>query len=245
MIWKFLTGTDQPTRSQIDRQIKKLVHPHGESANRMAAVDQLLEWNTPESIAAILKRFTIVASPATLDLEEKQHVCNLLIGVGRDIVDPLKTFLLREVQVYWPATALQGVLGEEEFKETMAEILLHLQNSYVRVSDQKRDLIRQVHGLDHPRLFEIAENFLTDASDDVRIAAAEYLFSVPNDQRRSAILEAIFAEEQSARFWLRFAELAAQKNWKVPSNHREQMQKQLPPDFYMTSHGELKQRPKK
>ncbi|HEY2931404.1 MAG TPA: hypothetical protein VGK99_06615 [Acidobacteriota bacterium] len=245
MIWKLFTGTDQPTRSQIDRQVKKLVHPHGESANRMAAVEQLLEWNTRESIAAILKRFTVVASPATLDLEEKQHVCNLLIGLGREIVDPVKAFLLSEVQVYWPAKALQGVLSADEFKETMAEILLHLQNSYVRVSDQKRDLIRQVHGLEHPRLFEIGENFLTDASDDVRIAALEYLFSVPNDHRRSAILNAIFADEQSARFWLRFADLAAQKNWKVPSEHRDKMQKQLPPEFYMTSHGELKQRPKR
>lgn len=245
MIWKFLTGTNQPSASQIKRQVKKLVHPHGESVNRMSAVQQLLDWNTPESIAAILKRFTIVASPVPLDLEEKQQVCDLLVGVGQDAVEPIKKFLRSEVQGYWPARALQAILPEEEYKRTMADILSELQNSYVRVPDQKRDLLRQAQGLEHEKLFQTAEGFLTDPSDDVRIAALEYLFSVPNDLRRSTILESIFAEEQSSRFWLRFCELVSQKGWKIPTPFRDAMQKQLLAEFYMTSHGELKQRPKR
>ncbi|MBI4455343.1 MAG: hypothetical protein HY644_05520 [Acidobacteria bacterium] len=245
MIWRFLSGATGPSRGQIERQIKKVVHPHGESATRMGAIQQLLEWNTPESVTAILKRFTIVASPATLDLEEKQQVCDMLIGLGRKIVDPVTQFLRSEVQVYWPGRALQAVLPDEEFKDSMAQILADLQGSYVRVADQKRDLLRQIVGLAQTRLFEIAERFLLDPSDDVRIAALEYLFSVPNEPRRSAILDAIFLEEQSARFWLRFAELASQKGWKIPTSHRDTLQKHLPMDFYMTSHGELKPRPKK
>ena len=244
MIWKFLTGT-QPSKRQIERQIKKLVHPHGESVNRMGAVQQLLEWRTPESIAAILKRFTIVASPVPLDQEEKQEVCDLLIGLGREIVAPIQRFLREEVQVYWPARALQQVLPEEEYRQGMANILADLQASYVRVADQKRDLLRQVQGLQYEKLFEVAERYLEDPSDDVRIAALEYLFSVPNEPRRSAILNAILPQEQSARFWLRFSELAAEKNWKIPTPYRDTMQKQLPADFYMTSHGELKQRPRR
>src|SRR5688500_15524841 len=105
MIWKFLTGDSRPSQGQIDRQKKKVVHPHGESATRMGAVQQLAEWNTPESIAAMLKRFTIVASPATLDLEEKQQVCEMLISMGPDVVEPLMRFLRTELQVYWPARA--------------------------------------------------------------------------------------------------------------------------------------------
>ncbi|MBI2821425.1 MAG: hypothetical protein HYX74_04320 [Acidobacteria bacterium] len=240
-----MTGTGQPTPGQIDRQVKKLVHPHGESANRMNAVFQLADWRTPQSIAAILKRFTIVASPVTLDMEEKQQVCNILIEMGKEIVHPVTRFLRNEVQVYWPAQALQAVLPEEEFKQTLAEILAELHQSYVRVPDQKRDLLRQVRGLQHAKLFETAEAFLADPSDDVRIAALEYLFSVPNEARRSPILDAVFTEEQSARFWLRFAELAAESGWKIPSPYRDTLQKRLPPDFYMTSHGELKQRPRR
>ncbi|MBI3940436.1 MAG: hypothetical protein HY315_06345 [Acidobacteria bacterium] len=245
MIWKFLTGTDKPSAGQIQRQVKKVVHPHGESVTRMGAVQQLADWNTPESIAALLKRFTIVASPVTLDLEEKQQVCDMLIDMGPAIVAPVARFLRSEVQVYWPARALQGVLPEEEFKQMMSDILAHLQKSYVRVPDQKRDLLRQVQGLELPKLFEVAEAYLADPSDEVRIAALEYIFSVPNEARRSAILDAVFAQEQSARFWLRFSELAAQRNWKIPTSHRGDLQKYLPPDFYMTSHGELKQRPRR
>ena len=245
MIWRFLTGTDRPSAGQVERQVKKLVHPHGESANRMGAVQQLAEWNTPESIAAILKRFTIVASPATLDLEEKQQVCDLLVEIGQDAVGPLKQFLRSEVQVYWPARALQAILPEDEYKQTLADILSELQNSYVRVPDQKRDLLRQAQGLENEKLFQVAEKFLTDPTDDVRIAALEYLFSVLNEPRRSAILDAIFADEQSPRFWLRFAELAAAKNWRMPAAYRDTLQQHLPAEFYMTSHGELKQRPKR
>ena len=98
MIWKFLGG-DQPSRGQIDRQVKKVVHPHGESATRMGAIQQLMEWGTAESIAGILKRFTIVATPATLDLEEKQQVCDLLIEMGQPVVAPIQRFLRDEVQV--------------------------------------------------------------------------------------------------------------------------------------------------
>ena len=245
MIWKFLTGSGEPTSGQIERQIKKVTHPHGESVTRMGAVQQLAEWSTPQSIAAVLKRFGIVASPATLDLEEKQQVCDLLIELGLPIVEPVKRFLLEGVHVYWPARALQGVLPEEEFKQTMTEILAKLQRSYVRVSDQKRDLLRQVQGLEHGGLFEVVRGFLLDPSDDVRIAALEYLFSVSNAPHRSVILNAVFNEEQSQRFWLRFAELASEQDWKIPPSHRDALQPHLPPDFYMTSHGELKQRPRK
>lgn len=244
MMWKFLGG-DQPSRGQIERQVKKVVHPHGESVTRMGAIQQLMDWGTPESIGGILKRFTIVASPATLDLEEKQQVCDMLIEMGQPVVGPIQRFLRDEVHVYWPARVLQGVLEEEAFKEAMADILMELQTSYVRVSDQKRDMLRQVSGLVHEKLFKAAEGFLEDPNDDVRIAALEYLFSVPNEPRRSVILDAILQHEQSARFWLRFCELAAEKSWKVPTQYREILQKQLPPDFSMSSHGELKQRPRR
>ena len=81
---------------QIAKARKRVKEPHGDAAVRINAARKLWEIGTPESILALLDRFTITSSPLVQDGEEKEDVLAWIVELGPLAVPPLKTFLKRE-----------------------------------------------------------------------------------------------------------------------------------------------------
>ena len=71
-----------PSEKQIRRAMKQVTQIHGEAATRVAAMERLALWKTPEAAAALLRRFTIKTPQASMDLEEKQYAVNLFADMG-------------------------------------------------------------------------------------------------------------------------------------------------------------------
>src|SRR5215510_12139457 len=113
MVFDFFK-TDKPSQKQIDKLVKRLTEPSGEDGPRIEAAERLSEWGTPESLYALLKRFTISSNVITQDIEEKRMVVRMLVEKGRDAVDPIFRFLSTHHQVEWPVQALSEILPREE-----------------------------------------------------------------------------------------------------------------------------------
>src|SRR5512135_3191967 len=116
---QIFTSSPEPSEKQIARAIKQVIQIHGEAATRVAAMERLASWRTPEAAAALLRRFTVQTPQASMDLEEKQYAVKLLAQMGTVAIDPILAYVKVEPDVTFPVKALKQILPPEEFHKSL------------------------------------------------------------------------------------------------------------------------------
>ena len=240
-IRKLFSDSDGPTERQISRALKAVIQTHGDAANRVAAMERLASWKTPESAAALLRRFTIQVPQETMDLEEKQYTVQLLTGMGSAAVEPIRNFLRTEAEVTWPVRALREILPKEEFIIALKETLEILDKSYARWPEAKVAMIEHLPDEALPHVRETLLGFLQDEDDDVCIAASYYLARSEDEEIRERLLETLLNAEARPRVRGRIFELFCEKEWPV-KGYRKRVEEVLQEPFYLTGKGIVKRR---
>jgi HEAT repeat protein len=240
-MFNFLRRSSEPSSKQIARLVKKLTEPGGEEGPRVEAAEKLNDWGTPEALYALLKRFTISSKVITQDIEEKRMVVRLLVGKGREAVDPILRFLRHHHQVEWPVQALSQILPREELVPKLVEILEKVAaSSDFTPPEHKADLIRAMRGHVTPEIAKVLQQFLSDDDDDVRIAAVEAIAEV-GEEVREPLLEAFLATDDRPRIRIKIAEIFADQDWPV-KGYRPKMEETLPGGFHITAKGLIRRR---
>ena len=232
---------DQPSQKQIDKLVKRLTEPGGEDGPRIEAAERLSEWNTPDSLYALLKRFTISSKVMTQDIEEKRMVVDMLAEKGRSAVDPIVRFLSSHHNVEWPVQALSRILPREELVPRLVEILGKVAAaSQFTPPEHKSDLIRAMRGHVTPEIAAVLRNFLADDDDDVRIAAIEAIAEAGEDGREQ-LLETLIATNDRPRIRIKIAEVFADRDWPV-KGYRPKVEENLPEGFHITAKGVIRRK---
>ncbi|HSR68588.1 MAG TPA: hypothetical protein VLU25_11675 [Acidobacteriota bacterium] len=225
---------------QIERLRKKAREPHGEAANRINAVQRLLEMGTPDSCLGALDRFKVNISPTTQDEQEKQQLVGWIEQMGREMVDPLMRFLRSERQVYWPLEGLRRILPAEEYRDKLVEWLHYQWENPPSSSDPIAQVLRAVNDVERsPELDEAVALYLEDDDDDVLLAAMDYFFSGDDQSRREKILEAYLECEDRPRVRAWVLERLAETGWTV-KGYRPAVEETLPGEYTLTREGVLK-----
>lgn len=231
----------QPSTKQIDKLVKRLIEPGGEEGPRIEAAEKLNEWGTPESLYALLKRFTISSKAITQDIEEKRMVVRMLVEKGRESVSPILRFLGSHNQVEWPVQALSQILPREELIPKLVEILEKVAaSSAFTPPEHKADLIRAMRGHVTPEIASVLRQFLSDDDDDVRIAAIEAISEV-GEEVREPLLEALIEADGRPRIRIKIAEVFADHDWPV-KGYRPKIEETLPEGFHLTAKGVIRRR---
>jgi HEAT repeat protein len=236
-MFDFLFGRGStPSPKQIDKLVKRLTEPGGENTPRIEAAEKLAEWGTPESLYALLKRFTMSSNVITQDIEEKRMVVRMLAEKGRDAVAPILRFLGAHHNVEWPVQALSEILPREELVPKLVEILEKVAAaSEFTPPEHKADLIRAMRGHVTPEIAAVLRQFLTDDDDDVRIAAIEANAEI-GDAVREPLLEAFLEADDRPRIRIKIAEVFADRDWPV-KGYRPKIEETLPEGFHLTAKG--------
>src|SRR5215467_3410451 len=240
-MFDFFRRGSTPSAKQIDRLVKRLTEPGGENGPRIEAAERLAEWGTPESLYALLKRFTISSNVITQDIEEKRMVVRMLVEKGRDAIDPILRFLGTHHNVEWPVQALSEILPKEELVPKLVEILEKVAAaSAFTPPEHKADLIRAMRGHVTPEIASVLRQFLSDDDDDVRIAAVDAIAEVGEDMRE-ALLESFLEADDRPRIRIKIAEIFADHEWPV-KGYRPRVEQALPSGFHVTAKGLIRRR---
>ena len=235
-MFDFLKRGSTPSSRQIDKVVKRLTEPGGENGPRIEAAEKLSEWGTPESLYALLKRFTMSSNVITQDIEEKRMVVQMLVEKGRDAVDPIFRFLSSHHNVEWPVQALSEILPRDELVPKLVQILEKVAAaSEFTPPEHKSDLIRAMRGHVTPEIATVLRQFLSDDDDDVRIAAIEAISEVGEEVRES-LLEAFLKADDRPRIRIKIAEVFADHEWAV-KGYRPKIESTLPEGFHLTAKG--------
>jgi hypothetical protein len=238
---KLFSSDSEPSKRQIQRALKQAIQMHGEAATRVAAIERLASWRTPESVAALLRRFTVQTPQASMDLEEKQYAVRLLVDAGKVAVQPIISFLQAEPDVTFPVRALREILPSEEFHKCLMEILASLSTGYTRWPEAKAVFIAHLSDEAFAQVSESVLHSLDDEDDDVCIAAIDYLARNGDETIREKLLQVFLEAEARPRVRGRILDHFCEKEWPV-KGYRKKMEEAIALPFYLTSKGTIKRK---
>jgi len=230
----------RPTpEKQIQKLRKKVKEPHGDPSTRINAARKLLDMGTEPALFALLDRFTISASPSRQDEEEKEEVLRWIVGLGESAVAPIVRFLMRERQIYWPFRALQSILSQDELAKVGEDLLRYHWENPPASSDPTAQLVRLMEGLHTSSLQQTIENYLEHEDDDVRLAALDYFFKLPEDEAREPVLKCYLDSEDRPRIRAQILDRLIDLNWSV-RGCRPKIEETLPEGYFLTRDGTVK-----
>ena len=238
---QIFTSSAEPSEKQIARAIKQVIQQHGEAATRVAAMERLADWRTPEAAAALLRRFTVQVPQASMDHEEKQYATQLLVRMGQVAVEPILRYLRTEPEVTWPVRALRELLPAEEYTAALVSTLGSLSSGYTRWPEAKKVLIEHLPDESFAQVREATMRFLEDEDDDVCIAAADYLARNGDEEVREHLLRTFLSAEARPRVRGRILDHFCDREWPV-KGYRKKVEEALQMPFYLTAKGTVKRR---
>jgi hypothetical protein len=238
---KLFSTESGPSERQIQRALKQTIQTHGEAATRVAAMERLASWRTPEAATALLRRFTIQTPQASMDLEEKQYAVKLLVRMGNVAADPILGFVKVEPDVTFPIRALKQILPPEEFVKKLVGVLVELSTGYTRWPEAKAVMIGSLPDDAFPQVADIATRFLEDEDDDVCIAAIDYLARNGEEAIRERLLETFLEAEARPRVRGRILDHFCEREWPV-KGYRKKMEEAISLPFYLTAKGTVKRK---
>jgi HEAT repeat protein len=238
---KLFSAQPDPSERQIQRALKQVIQMHGEAATRVAAMERLASWRTPEAATALLRRFTVQTPQASMDLEEKQYAVRLLVEMGKAAVQPILNYLNAEPDVTYPVRALREILSPDEFHKSLMDILASLSTGYTRWPEAKAVLIAHLSDEAFPQVAETVVRSLEDEDDDVCIAAIDYLARNDDETIREKLIQVFLEGESRPRVRGRILDHFCEKEWPV-KGYRKKMEEAIALPFYLTSKGTVKRK---
>jgi HEAT repeat protein len=238
---KFFSSEPGPSERQIQRGLKQVTQIHGEATTRVAAMERLSSWRTPEAAAALLRRFTVQTPQASMDLEEKQYAVKLLAEMGSVAVEPILNFLVTEPDVTFPVRALRDILTADQFHKALTDTLDKLSTGYTRWPEAKAVLIGHLSDEAFPQVVNTVLRFLEDEDDDVCIAAIDYLSRNGDEAVREKLLETFLKSDARPRVRGRILDHFCEREWPV-KGYRKKMEEAIALPFYLTSKGTVKRK---
>lgn len=195
----------------------------------------------PDSLYAALLRFTIQVPSLTIDQNEKEDLCGMLVQVGHPMVEPIRKFLRLQTDIRWPCEILRQVVDGQEYLSHLLSTLVELKDKHIRDEEHKARLIQM---LPKPGVAEsraVVTQFLENDNDEVVIAAIEFLTDGGGDELREHLVRLLLEAGGRPRVQAWVCEVFEERSWSVRP-HTAEVEPILPATFYLTSKGVVKRR---
>jgi len=196
-----------------------------------------------DAAAALLHRFKFVIDPTITDAEEKQVAFEGIQGVGKGILEPLRTFAAKAESLAWPIKILKSAHGDDE-EAIVGELLDWLakwDTEYAKFVDPKVQILVELEEHKDPRILEAIKDFLLDVNETSRFHAVGGALA-QGDEAAIPLLVDMFIDEESLRIRNRVCEGFIKNGWAVPEDKRADMRKFLPSEYSIDGEGKIRRK---
>lgn len=216
MGWLDIFSKKGPSEDAIAKQVRKAKEAYAQPDYRRMAMDQLLKWDTPESLRGILERFTAVIQSPHWDEDEKNWLVGELVARGDKMLPILRSFVLDKNEVnHALQTYRQIVKDDKKYGELLIEALKKRPPSDHRTVQGKQEILAAMMELNTRDFDEVIIPHLDDHSDDVQCIAIEALANSDKPKAREEIIGLLSNDAHSARVLRAAAALAAAQKFPV------------------------------
>lgn len=251
----FLFDKDVKEQRRLQKMEKTLTHMFVQPSERSYMISQLREMGDEDAVKILLTRFRENAHNTTVDLEEKEYVYEVLVELGRlpeidmpkmvrqYITDPTVDVRGKQFSINWPLKVLTDLMDRQEFVDFMTTLLSDLDTEYTRDPEKKQELILRARELEDEALTRQVARFLDDQNETVRFHAVETLLVHGFDEVIEGPLRRRLLEEDSLRITNLLVEaFSARKQWVIPEDEREEVERILPAGYAVHADGYIYKR---
>ena len=225
MALKDLFSRSGRAKSRLDKWTKTATSPYTQSAERYAAMENLLKDGSDEALLGIFKRFTIVSTKSIEDEEEKSWAYRQLSGLSAKVLPAAKQFCLDSENVAWALRILEDVADEEQEWDMLDALLEQHPPGYERDPAKKQQMLTHLAEIDDPKVAELLAGYLEDHDETIRFFCVEQLIDIADESTKGALIGRLTnAEEDSLRLRTRILDGFAELGWEV-GDHAEAIAK--------------------
>lgn len=196
---------------QIGRWARTVANPKAAGEDRWAAMLDLAKEGSPESIMALLMRYTYTAEVGTrsrvTDEQEKNLVHDLVTELGELALGPVKEFLLSELgppgqpkqSISFGLRILDAIAPSSDAAwAVLLEVIEANEPGYERDPNRKIELLTFLGEWERrPEITEAILPYLEDADDGVRFHTAEALLRQGQEACKEPLLTVLREEDES------------------------------------------------
>jgi hypothetical protein len=175
---------------------ERVANKRAQAYERWEAIQALSKLKTPESVDALLARFTFYVEPSITDQEEKDAAFEAVVAAGDAAVAPVCAFLRRADSTAWPIKILDRLLAPDAVTGHLLDLLSSMDTEYERDPERKIQLLTTLAERTDPRVAAVAARFVVDANETARFAAVGVLHAQGAVvEHASALIDCLCAEE--------------------------------------------------
>jgi len=225
-------------KTPLEKLAKEVKEPFSQPEYRREAMDKLFRMGTEEAYKALLGRFTVAASGAIADEQEKREMVDRLVEVGEPALGQVKHFIKTEQKITFPLRALSRMVPKAEAIAFMIETLKQYEPLDHRSIEQKTTLLTTLGDLVGRDEAPIFIPYLEDHSDDVQFNTIVVLERLANPEARLPLAKVCVGEDHAQRIQRRAAEALAKLEWSV-REHYDQFNAELKQEYLLGKKGLL------
>jgi hypothetical protein len=189
---------------KAQRQKSKLTQKFGDPTTRQKALQTVIALKSADTLPVLMQRFTFNVDPQTTDRAEKEDVFDAICALKDAAIAPVVEFLKSSEQASsWAVKILTQLLEPQALVSTLCDELRRLGTAYTRDPEKKQVLLHELETLVEKhrdaRIAEMSILFLSDMSDDVKIAALKTLTASKDTAAQEAIVTLLMAEDTGRR----------------------------------------------
>ena len=194
-----------------------------------------------ECIPVLLARFEHIAPNYTNDQQEKELVFDLLVDLGKPIIDHVRTYVRKTTaSPHHALMVLTKLLSQDEMLAFLRELVAGMDNDYWRHPEKKFAILHLAAEQTDAELAQLLVPFVNDHHENARINAIEGLFRNHAEFARLALVDRVLVEE-SQRIGRQILDGLANEGWSV-AERAEKLLGRLPYDLTVTTDGKLARR---
>jgi hypothetical protein len=214
------TNTGPAVDKKISGPAKVVADKRAQTYDRLEAIQTLVEMNTPEASAALLKRFTFTIDPSITDQEEKDIAFRGIIATGKAVVPFVTEFCIKAEALTWPLKILGELLNDEEHRNELIALLDRFDTEYARNVEPKIHVIQALEDVVHEDVRSAVERFFEDVNETVRFYAVQTTFAQGMPESVDGLLD-LLTQEESVRVKNKIADGLLMRGWLIPQARRD------------------------
>lgn len=214
----------------VDKKIagpaKVVADKRAQTYDRIEAIQTLVEMNTPEASAALLKRFTFTIDPSITDQDEKDVAFRGIIATGKSVVPAVIEFCAKAEALTWPLKILAEILDDDAYRNELIALLDRFDTEYARNVEPKIHVIQALEDVVHDDVRSAVERFFEDVNETVRFHAVQTTFAQGMPESVDGLID-LLAEEESVRVKNKIADGLLMRGWTIPEGRRKAVDEAL------------------
>ena len=198
-LWDIFKGKG-PSSDAIAKQVQRAKEHYAQPDYRRMAMDQLLKWDTDESLRGILERFCVVVQSPHWDEEEKKWLQEQIVARGDKMKPILRKFIFEKNELNHALKAYRQICqNDDEYTQILVEALKLRPPSDHRSVQGKQEILAALNELNNSSLDTLIAPYLDDHSDDVQFLSIDALAKSEDTQIIQELTAMLSSEHHSAR----------------------------------------------